>query len=68
MFNAVLSIVNLFSAKEEAVIPAPSVEPREVNYGVRLAVLCTDLHEAMQANNHKLVDDLHKQIRELMGK
>jgi hypothetical protein len=37
------------------------------NYGVRLAVLCTDLYEAMEQGRWKDVEYLRKQIEALMA-
>lgn len=69
MFNAVLSIVSRFTTKEVVEeVAAPIVEPRQVNFGVRLAVLCTDLHEAMQAGKWSEVEYYRKEIDKLMGK
>jgi len=69
MFNAVLSIVSRFTTKEVAPVAAPVVERRKPeNYGVRLAVLCTDLHQAMVENRWKDVETLRKQIDVLLGK
>ncbi|AXF51257.1 hypothetical protein WELLINGTON_127 [Erwinia phage Wellington] len=68
MFNAVLSIVSRFTTKEVVEVAAPVVEPRPENFGVRLAVLCTDLHQAMADNRWKDVEVLRKQIDALLGK
>ncbi|QXO09551.1 hypothetical protein pEaSNUABM11_00127 [Erwinia phage pEa_SNUABM_11] len=68
MFNSVLSIVSLFTFKAEAQeAPAPAKETRH-DYGVRLAVLCTDLHEALAAGRMSEVEYLRKEIDKLMGK
>jgi len=68
MFNAVLSIVSRFTTKEVVQVAAPAVEPRPENFGVRLAILCTDLHQAMVENRWKDVENLRKQMDALMGK
>jgi hypothetical protein len=68
MFNSVLSIVSLFTTKEVAIEDAaPPVERRQPEYGVRLAVLCTDLYEAMEQGRWKDVEYLRKQIEALMA-